>query len=251
MSKTHHKQSKVKFDDSWFHCSISSSKDDIDVKNISDIYRWTAIQLPHIEEEPTEQTWLYRKEFSWRSDHQIELTFETLDENLSNQFVTVWLNENKIFSDQIQYSPISIDISDRIVDENTLIILSKNTSFALHVYLLVPKHNSKKKKTLPELPLGKNRVLDYLIRFNDTDGLFEINSKSNQLDANSDQQSNVSTSSNTNSILDHLVYSNQFEKESPPEIVVHDDDNEELQVPRLAILMLVVGTRGDVQPYVA
>ncbi|CAF1531939.1 unnamed protein product [Adineta ricciae] len=260
MSKTHHKQSKLKFDDGWFHCSISSSADDIDMKNISDNYRWIAIQLPHIEEESAEQSWLYRKQFSWKSDHQVEISFETLNSNFSNQFLTVWLNENEIFSDQIQSSPILIDISNRIIDENTLIILSKNTSFALHVYLLVPKHNSKKKKTLPELPVGKNRVLDYLIRFNDTDGLFEINSTSNLLNVSSNQKinndadstkTNVSTSSNTSSILNHLVYSNEFERESPPEIVIHDDDNEELQVPRLTILMMVVGTRGDVQPYVA
>ncbi|UJR35014.1 hypothetical protein I4U23_027790 [Adineta vaga] len=178
MSKTHSKQSKIKFDDNWFYCSLSLTENTIDLKNSNDNSRWNAIQLPHIidenEEEIGEQNWLY------------------------------------------------------------------------------------------QLPLRKNRVLDYLIRYNDNDGLFEVDLKltelqhSNLPDIELNKQNNTDASSTkTNSVLDYLINLNQIndtklEEKNLPDIVISRTDNqEEFDVPHLSILMLVVGTRGDVQPYIA
>ena len=107
---------------------------------------------------------------------------------------------------------------------------------------------------------------------------------SNVIVSGNDDQSNerenndvsATLSFKTNHILDYLVHFEdldynpklkspiQSKQENPPDIIVTEDDDqtnqqkvdnneptEEFHVPRLAIVMLIVGTRGDVQPFVA
>jgi hypothetical protein len=120
-------------------------------------------------------------------------------------------------------------------------------------------------KTSNTLPIRKNRVLDYLVGFNDTDGRFDISFslrlktptisqlpypsnriEQENIESTSDRNSNTLTP-NTKHGLDYLVNFNHIDPISSK----HENSPEEFDVPRLTIVMLIVGTRGDVQPFVA
>ncbi len=311
MSTNKQEQSKAKFDHNWSCYSTDNT-------NINDNPNWISVQLPHIISSNNKKNWWYRKYFQWKNqfqndDQRVHLTFESLkdqniDENSNNDSsidrLTVWLNEIQIFSGSFQSPKISIDITDQLISnedpnssdrKNTLIVRCKNVSLCLHAYLLLPhdmahaiereETDTARDKTSNTLPLRKNRVLDYLVGFNDTDRRFDIGFNSRlksptisqipnspriieRKNTDDTSERNYSTSSPaTNHIFDYLVVYNHIdpklksptlsEHQNPPEIIVSGDDDqadqnsEEFHVPRLNIVMLVVGTRGDVQPFVA
>jgi hypothetical protein len=120
-------------------------------------------------------------------------------------------------------------------------------------------------KTSNTLPIRKNHVLDYLVGFNDTDGRFDIGFSSRlktptisqhpypshrieqeNIESTSDRNSNILTT-NTKHVLDYLVNFNHIDPNSSK----HENSPEEFDVPHLTIVMLIIGTRGDVQPFVA
>lgn len=298
------------------------------ISNSNNDLNWISIYLPHIIDkqeqkknnsisDKNESNWWYYKEFEWKADRQnadqrIYLIFETLsDHNIASSIdmVTIWLNQIQIFSGTFQSLNVSIDLTDELLyknefDEinlkNLLIIYCKNMSLCLHTYLLIPHSiayvieqeniDIKSKENSNILPLRKNRVLDYLVRFNNNDGRFNIDFSSKLGSPNPSQytyESHTNKQDNTDSlvsspkqnhVLDYLVSFNDtndyFDSKSNspilsthqnlPNIIVSEDDNkkidqiitsridiEDIHVPRLAIVMLIVGSRGDVQPFVA
>lgn len=261
------------------------------------------------------RNWWYRKQFYWKthvqnSDQRFYLIFESdqnIDENSNNyssvDTLMVWLNEIQIFSDSFQSPKLSIDLTEQLIckddsdktnRKNTLIVCSKNASLSLHTYLLLSRgmtHAIEEEEidnhtdtTSNTLSIRKNRVLDYLVGFNDTDGRFDIGSSSRlktpticqlpypshiieqeNMEGTSDRNSNTLTPT-TKHALDYLVNFNHIEPKhrNSPDIIVSEDhdqedeklinsneSSEELYVPRLTIVMLIVGSRGDVQPFVA
>ena len=255
----------------------------------------------------TIHNWWYSKQFQWKdsleNDHQrVSLVFESLqsddinEENLdypTADHVIIWLNGIQICSTSFKVGKTFVDLTEQLIFKrtsdqtsvrNTLIIRCKNGPLSFHVSLLVPHAMSSSieeddcdlssTKNIPEvLPVRKNRVLDYLVGFNDTDGRFDIgfNSilKSPKISKSPNSpyiierkpMDNISVSSEHH-ILDNLVKmfhpsdSSHTDCNTPNIIVSEDDnqserDNESFHVPRLTIVMLVVGTRGDVQPFIA
>jgi len=277
------------------------------------------------------QNWWYCKHFEWKnhlqnSDQRVYLIFESLnDHNIdknNNDYssidnIKIWLNQIQIFSDSFQPPKISIDLTEQLRDDsdennckNTLIICCTNASLSLHTYLLLPHdiaHAIKHENTddtidsnYSTLPFRKNRVLDYLVRFNDADKRFDIGFNPKLISATPSKRQNLphavkqektdgTTDSNCSTltprkshVLDNLVIFNNVDNrfdtdfnpklksptllnhQNPSDIIVsehHDQSDEqtvnnkenieEIHVPRLNIVMLIVGTRGDVQPFVA
>jgi hypothetical protein len=271
---------KIKFDHDWCGCCLHAT-DDIDINvmtntNSNDDHYWISLQLPHIiidkQGEKNEENWWYRKQFEWKtnrpnSDQRVHLIFESLNDqhiNGNNDYssvdtFTVWLNEIQIFSDSFQLPKISIDLTEQLAykDElgnnnstNTLVVCCANASLSLHTYLLIPsviidaieQHNIdiSSEKICTALPFRKNRVLDYLVNFYHADGRFDIilNPKLNSPTvANQNNSPNIVLSQDDNHTIERPIY--------------YNEEIDRLHVPRLAIVMLIVGTRGDVQPFVA
>jgi hypothetical protein len=287
MSKDKNKQLKIKFDHDWYYCCLPSTKEDIDINvmtnsNNNDDYQWTNIHLPHIipnneEEEIRDnnpQNWWYRKQFQWEAsrqnlDDRCFLMFESLNDNVTNKnnnkyssvnTFTVWLNEIQIFSNSFQSPNISIDLTEHIVykdesektnEKNTLIVCCNNASLSLHVYLRLPRkiaHAIEQEcidvggnETSNTLLFRQNRVLDYLVGLNDVDGLFDVGFNPKLKSPTPRKQKN----------LPDIVISEDDDPTNQEKTDNKEHSEEEFHVPRLAIVMLVVGTRGDVQPFVA
>ncbi|CAF0767262.1 unnamed protein product [Rotaria sp. Silwood1] len=267
---------KIKFNCDW-RCCRRSIDDNINIRVMTNTLSnnncyWTPIRLPHItvnkERESNhitindQQNWWYFKEFEWNarqhdSNQQVFLIFESPNDCVNNyssvNTFTVWLNEIQIFSDSFHSPEISIDLTEQLLykdnskndkHKNTLIVHCTNASLCLNVYLLlsheifyaIEQENTHvdMEKNSTTLFLRKNHVLDYLVRFNDTDGRFDIgfNPKLKQQDL-SDLDMNEN--------LDLTV----------PQIIHSETDIEDFHVPHLTIVMLIVGSRGDVQPFIA
>jgi hypothetical protein len=273
MPTNKNKQLKIKFDHNW-HCR---STDDIDTNvmintSSNDDPNWISLQLPHIivkkeletnnTSNNNEQNWWYRKQFEWKTHHQnsdqrVYLIFEPLNDHDTGEnnndypsidIIRVWLNRIQIFSDSFQSSKISIDLTEQLVykddsDENnpknTLIVCCTNASLSLHTYLLLPHdiaHAIEEEnidinmdKNRNTLPLRKNRVLDYLVG----------------VDIDFNPKLKSPTSSKHQNPSDIIV------NEDDEQIINNKENIEEFHVPRLAVVMLIVGSRGDVQPFVA
>ncbi|CAF2766325.1 unnamed protein product [Rotaria sp. Silwood2] len=86
----------------------------------------------------------------------------------------------------------------------------------------------------------KNRVLDYLVRFNDADGRFDI-SFNPTLKSSSKSTQQVPPDLGMNEDHDEII----------KQIIYSKTNTEDFHVPHLTIVMLIVGLRGDVQPFIA
>lgn len=264
--------------------------------------------------------WWYSKQFQWKDhfqyhDKRVHLIFQSFQSQDAKadgidypiaDTVTIWLNGIQIYSASFQSEKISVDLTQQLLFKekfdksnlkNTFIIRCKKGPLSFHASLFVPhsmanaieedeKDDSSSDKTSRTLPLRRNRVLDYLVGFNDTDGRFDIGfnsvfgspiisktSKSPQA-IERRRTDHVPISSETH-ILNNIVklyppnnqstpdsnsnnnspsQSNKFDS---PDIIINDDDSQNekdeelIHVPRLTIVMLIVGTRGDVQPFIA
>ena len=276
MSTDKVEQLKIKFDHHWYYRQTDDNNIDI-IKETSeeDDSNWISIQLPHIIDETGDEkkNWCYRKQFQWKrqrenSDQRVYLIFKSIksnnvDENNNKHTtidsLTIWLNKVQIYSDTFQSSKISIDLTEHLTykDEsddnngtNILWVYCKNASLSSHSYLLLPsdlndaidleENGVVNTKTSNKLPLRKNRVLDYLISFREAEGQFDIGFNSNV------KCPVISKLSNPPEINVSEDQAKQAEQ------TVHKKQNtKEYSVPRLAIVMLIVGTRGDVQPFIA
>lgn len=266
MSKEEYKT--ISFNENWFYSSrcrtdlstIVQSIDDDDEKSL-----WKSIQLPHLlnideTSSPYRQRhhWYYKK-FQWdklskESDERVELIFNSAVDN-----ITIWFNSVEVFSQLTPIDSVAIDLTEYLSysndyeqfnDDNILFIRSRYHSLSTTVQLIVKQSkkdltnsdfiNSSSQLRSVAFPIRKYRVLDYLVVYNQSDGQFNIHS-------------NYKMESIEKSSLSHL-----------PRITIDHVDNRipqsssnerirfnEIQVPRLNIVMLIVGTRGDVQPFLA
>lgn len=287
MSTDKGEQLKINFDRDWRGCCLHAT-DNIDINdmintNRCDDHYWISIQLPHIvvdKQQETNQTianneenWWYRKQFQWKthrqnSDQRVYLIFELPNDHHINEnnyhyssvdTFMVWLNEIEIFSGSFQSPKTSVDLTEQLAYKddsgsnnfkNTLVVCCTNASLSLHTYLLLPRvitHaidqnnvDSSTERPSTTIPFRKNHVLDYLVNFNHDDGRFDIvfNPKL--------KSSTVSKQKNSPDIV-----ISENHDQTNEQTVDNKENIEDLHVPRLAIVMLIVGTRGDVQPFVA
>jgi hypothetical protein len=282
MSTNNDKQVEIKFNDDW-QCYLYPT-DDIDINIMTNIsnnndHYWISIQLPHIiaykQSEINnvtinheENSW-YRKQFYWKDHNQnlnqrVYLIFESFnnynsdennDDSESIGIVEVWLNQIQIFSDSFLSPKTSIDLTEQLaykddLQQNTLVVHCINTTLSAYTYLLLSNDidhaikenniNQCPEKSITALGFRKNHALDYLVSFDDVDCRFDIvfNPKLK-----------FPTKSKEKNLPDISI--NDGHDQTIEQIINNNDNNEDLYVPRLAILMVIVGTRGVVQPFVA
>jgi len=262
----------IDFDSNW-KCYYQFSNDKTMVStanNFETDHRWSSVELPHIavmikqqkHEEINSYQWWYCKEFNGistdkRSEQQLYLMFETSDgfndnSASSNITSTIWLNNTQIFSGLLMQLSESIELPANLLHSenpeenkcnNTLTICCSNSSLSLHARLilrgkviyatgqvsvdeeLINKHKNSEKI--------ENNVLDYTVSIdNDCERIGVVfNSKKKY-------KAPLKPSSPSTQF---------FESDSDENKELKDD----LFIPRLAIVILVVGTRGDVQPFIA
>jgi hypothetical protein len=267
MSGNYDDLENVDLDSDWQYSRQEINKNIDDLINLSsssfvirEKHQWSSISLPHFVDTTTQSyyhilspyNYWYRKKFnSILSDQQskedIHLIFQPSDEqHQSNINAIIWINGTQIFSDSLSQQQ-TIQLTDYLFPfnqtstkhRNTLIICCLNTSLSLHARLIIKNpiiltsgimkidQNIKEKKD--------ENIVNYTVHLDDTDGRIGVvfqNSK--------DKSSSSTLSSLTKDPTESLINEKQTE-----------ENFEAISVPRLAIVILIVGTRGDVQPFIA
>jgi hypothetical protein len=282
MSLDNEDSENICFNFNWQYCSRhpNSNIDDIINNSSSSIseenHQWLSVSLPHIINTNTQNNsnpynWWYRKQFNCllsdqQSDQQVYLVFKSLNDkhnsDTSNIRATIWINGVEIFSNSLLLKDKAIEFPHNLLQsneipvqnkcKNTLVVCCENTSLSLRARLIIQgkivcasgKMRIDKKTIGDNNDLNdkkENNILNYTVRVNDTDGQIRVAFK------NREQRSKLSSSSSSHLQPKHpvkpVINEEQIEEDKK--------DLEDIQVPRLAIVILIVGTRGDVQPFIA
>ncbi|CAF3700402.1 unnamed protein product [Adineta steineri] len=255
----------IDFDNDWkCYCQESNNKtnEKTILSNAATDQGWSSIELPHIintsQSTNNSYKWWYCKQFDWtsidqQSKEQIYLDFESSDiqDTKSEISATIWLNNTEIFSDSISLLKHPIELPSELLHSenkhgNMLVICCVNTSLSLHVCLLIQAKivyatgqvmsDERNLDISQDSDKQKNNVLDYTVSVDDSDGRIDV--KFNPKLKSKSLSTQLSTLKQpSQSIID--------ENQST------ENMDEDLLVPRLAIVILIVGTRGDVQPFIA
>ena len=271
----------VEFDSDWrCYCQHSNDRTDeqsmlLAANDLEKNDRWPSIRLPHItgftEKHKHHETglcqWWYAKQFAWmfndqRLEQRVYLMFE-LSDDMYNTFSTsqltgtVWLNNTQIYSGS--FMPLSnlIELPSHLLRNensaekkryNILIIRCLNSSLALHTRLtfcgsvicatgkLDMNENIDNKAT--NTNEKENDVLNYTVSVDDNVGRIDVV-------FNSKKKYKAPTKPSPPLVHSVIAVNEEKLKESDQEPMT------DLLVPRLAIVILIVGTRGDVQPFIA
>ncbi|CAF3539582.1 unnamed protein product [Rotaria sordida] len=240
----------ILFDHDWKYTYLtnSSSNEEFISMNCDD-HQWKKINLPHYEITYDSLIYWYRKKFEWKqkSDFQqhIYLNFYSNEDEDNRQIysIVIWLNETMIYSGNL---PKSIQLTKylRINSDNILAVCStQGYTLSLHTRILIPHVCSGSIKYDDYNGNGSGRrlqTLDYTASFDDSDGLIDIFIDPLRKMKTATQHEQVDVNEDWECI--HVVGSQQPETETILKT---------RPIPRLAILMLIVGTRGDVQPFIA
>ncbi|CAF3658202.1 unnamed protein product [Rotaria sp. Silwood1] len=254
----------IDFNNDW-KCYCQQSNDKTDEKTIVttannnniDQY-WSPIELPHIidtiKHDKRSCKWWYRKHFDWtltseQCEQRVYLNFESLDKHdkQSNINAIIWLNSAQIFSGLLVLLKDPIELSSKLLHNETkhhniLVICCTNTNLFLHACLVI--HGQVVCATgqviIDERPLDEyknsdetsNNILDYRASVDDGDG--RINVTFNP------KRTSIVTSTPLKHFSQSIINENQL-----------NEVNDDLLVPRVSIVILIVGTRGDVQPFIA
>ena len=281
MQVDHQDSININFDTDWKgYCQYSNDRTDertmiLAANDTTKDDRWLSIRLPHItgmnenhkHQGLSSYEWWYCKQFAWMSSdqrlgQQVYLMFEQsggLYEALSPSDLTgtIWLNGTQIYLGSLISPNELIELPAHLLrNENTaeknhyniLIIRCSNDSLSLRTCLTFRGSVicATGKLDMNEAVDGKtadtnqkeDNVLNYTVSVDDNDGRIDLvfNSKkkypapvkpspplARSPGADCDEKLEESTQLLTNDVL----------------------------VPRLAIVILIVGTRGDVQPFIA
>ncbi|CAF2987682.1 unnamed protein product [Rotaria sp. Silwood2] len=261
----------IDLDHDWkCYCQQSNDKTDIktiisNANSINTNQRWSSTKLPHITTDIVDDDrrpckWWYCKKIDWAlnnhtSELETYLEFELPNKHdkISNISVTIWFNGTEIFSGCLPLLRNPIKLCSKLLSnennhENILVICCANTKFTLHPHIrlygkviyamgqvITHENNLNEYK---DSNRNGNDILDYKVNVDDVDGRIDITfnpkpkSESLFIPSSPLEQSGQS--------INHDNETNE----------VNNLDND-LLVPRLTILILVVGTRGDVQPFIA
>lgn len=217
--------------------------------------RWQTIDLPHDQVRNDSSIYWYRKRFFWRhaSDskqqpHQhIFINFtsnESDDDDPANKIripaMTVWLNEVVIFEGRLGKRPIELSPNLRMNALNVLVLRStEGHSLPLYARLLMPRvcvGQVNIEEIDEQTSQRKRQVLDYTASFNDTHGRIDV-----AIDSFCKVERDPDFSDDDPE-WGHVTHEEVLESKNALETG---------PVPHLAIVMMIVGTRGDVQPFIA
>jgi hypothetical protein len=220
----------IDFDNDW-KCYFQLASEEnmmIAAHNVDKNHRWSSIGLPHLVDMNKSRKfnkWWYCKRFDWASiDKQLYLTFEPdndLKDNSAstNITATIWLNNTQIFSGLFMALTNPIELSSKLLHSENIDEQNHNNS------LVICCSNS---------TLSLHARLTFHGKLICATGQVNLNEASTK------------------------KHKASFKPiPSSPKFVRYDrnENKEELKddllIPRLAILILIVGTRGDVQPFIA
>ncbi|UJR11180.1 hypothetical protein I4U23_015361 [Adineta vaga] len=222
----------INFDHNWcYSYQTNTSNDSVTGLSAINDYDWTPLELPHTCHTRKSGKYWYRKKFKCLlSDQQlvqsISLNFKSSDNlNPSSISTIIWLNGVQIFSGFLRALQTSIDLPDKLLNletmeenhhEYTLIVYCIDMCLSFSAFLSVP---SDKIFNIREMKFNNNYV-----NFN----------------------------ANLNNISDDITLLNTADPQAYPETKEHDLRSiNSVIVPILSIVMLIVGTRGDVEPFIA
>jgi len=266
----------IYFDSDWQCCyrKIHNSIDETINDPLSFIseynQQWLPVTLPHIIKNKTQTdsntgssyNWWYQKQFNWLcsdqpSEHRVYLIFKSFDDenelNTSNITATIWVNGTQILSNSLLLQQQKIQLPRNLIhsNRNTLVVCCANTNLFLHAQLIVYGKVICKtgKMKIYDNNTGDNNdlnddkktsTLSYTVHVNDTDGRIAVGFK------NWKQKSKSllsSPSSSTKRSIEPAIDEKETQKSN--------EALKDIPVPHLAIVILIVGTRGDVQPFIA
>ena len=244
----------IDFNRDWL-CFCQSSTDRIDEKRMVSVLnvdqRWSSIHLPHVLS-PNEQKslqpckWWYRKRLDWipsteqDPQQQVHLVFQPVDDRSRSSQInaTVWLNGVPILRDRSLLQPDSIALSSKDRrrhngEINQLVICCMDAALCCNIRLLIRGRvvcatgQVELNEAYPGGERKQNDRLNYTVTMDDADGRISVNFNPKRI-----SKGRSLTSSTTDGQK-------------------REDLDDVLLIPRLAIVILIVGTRGDVQPFIA
>ena len=259
----------IDFNSDW-ESYLQSSTDDADEEKIVadlDSHRhWSSMHMPHqpadVRENRIERKkWWYRKQFDWIPPGQISsqqhLYLTLADDHstgTSNLSTSIWLNGHMIFSGVLTKAqePIELplkllhnDSTRRLKRDNIIVVCCLDASLSRHARLVVRgrlicatgevKYDDRNSRRTSESDATSDG-LNYAVSMDDADGRIDVTFKPKR-------KSRVHSSS--------MKRVSEVPAEERQEKASRSDPDDELLVPRLAIVILMVGTRGDVQPFIA
>ncbi|CAF1290340.1 unnamed protein product [Adineta ricciae] len=260
MSSDKNDQTQIDFNSYWEYCSrpTSNQSDDKLLSQDSDVgSQWFSVTLPHIPASDQRYNYWYRKHFDWiipdeRHEQQVYLFFDSCDDeeqqsNAPNITGSIWLNDKEILSSSSLQGK-SIELTNHLVQSsedgntssNILLVHSIGTRLTLNARLIVfgtmiwtsaqLKTESRSEQDADESNSDEeNNNVDYTVRVDGADRRISVVFST----PNEDYQSSLPTF-------------NRFH------VVEEEEHLENISiVPRLTIVILIVGTRGDVQPFIA
>ncbi|CAF4849613.1 unnamed protein product [Rotaria sp. Silwood1] len=242
-------------DRDWKFLEISNQTPDLDCFSINyDDNHWNNIDLPHYNIKHDSSTYWYRKKFEWKykSDIQqqqqhIYLHFilsdynkEILNNNNKISEIIIWLNQIPIYIGKLTEQLIEITSFLQNNSDNVIIInLPEGNSLTSYIRFVISSmcigqlnYDDIDENTLKIY----HKKLDYTASFNDSKGLIDVS---------------IDAIQNIDDEQFHLDEKNDWVQLSMKDF---DEAKQSLQIspiPRLAIVILIVGTRGDVQPFIA
>lgn len=276
----------VDFNQEWL-CLHQSGNDPIKEKNILtelNQFRidrsWLQIELPHRSntnlgakiESNKPFKWWYRKQFDWippaesTIKQRICIDFDLADDYhqshpLKNIQATIWLNGTQIFQGFLLKREDSIELSpkylrrtdgpkDTTVHSNILVICCVNTPLCVDMFLLIygkvicASGEVKVDEKTASLDKKHDDLFDYTVNMDDADGRITVNF--NPRRKSKSKPSPTPSISSRKSLTPSVVIDPVLSRKNSA-----DHADTDLLIPRLAIVILIVGTRGDVQPFIA
>lgn len=251
----------INFNHGWFRY-FQSALDQSEIESLLDGSNkirserfGSLVDLPdELKENELEQTdfkcW-YSKSFQWIEpiDGKIQLVLKSSSINQKqNLFRTIIrLNGHSIFDDSIRSDEQTIDLTEHLsgkTSENELLltICCFESPLNFDVFLLIDEEIlcATGQVQIGESSTNSDRssheFLDYTVSMNDDDGRFFLNFNPKRRSS----RNSIFQLANSTPIIERTDSSSPWE-----------NFDEEMLVPRLAIVILIVGTRGDVQPFIA
>ena len=240
----------IHFDRDWKYMQLRNSSFNEEFISINhNDQQWQLLDLPHNDAIDESSIHCYRKKFEWRNkpdfQQHVYLNFYSNENEDYHKIpaITVWLNEVRIYSGQLPM-PIELTKNLRIDLDNILVICStEGYTLSLNARLVMPRLciGQVNYDDVKDITSKKRRkLLDYTASFNDSDGLIDVC---------------IDSFHKMKKVIPHEK--SDFDEDMEWEHVAGTEESE-LQtmlinnsIPRLAIVMLIVGTRGDVQPFIA
>lgn len=222
----------INFDQNWNYCQRRATTNDDDFNAINNSY-WSPVDLPHIIVIERKQNinnnrhrWWYRKQFQLISTDQplkqsILLTFKSSDHPTGNitDSIIVWLDTVKLFSNSITNSPISIELPSKLFNSDPI-----KTDHQTHTLTVCCVNGCLPLNAFLTVPLNTTCII-------------------REVSCTATVQNDHGISNN-GTLVNGEILKNTIDEE-------RIQTTNHLSVPYLTIVMLIVGTRGDVQPFIA